>query len=164
MSMTMIASSISTRPKFTQFASRCGTGQPHIMCPIEKYMSKRVMATDHARRRRSFGVSVSFSISSALAMALLCGFSSELPPRGCAPYPAADTAFAMAEGLASPSTDIELVSRETATESTPGTLCTAFSTLATHAAQLIPVTLYCSIVTLFPAGLPALMSIKNHQS
>ena len=48
-------------------------------------------------------------------------------------------------GLAVPSTLMELVSRLTEQEVTPSTLDTAFSTRALHAAQLIPVTEYCSI-------------------
>ena len=44
-----------------------------------------------------------------------------------------------------PSTPIEWVSRLTEQDVTPGTALTAFSTRALHAAQLIPVTLYCSI-------------------
>ena len=44
-----------------------------------------------------------------------------------------------------PSTPIEFVSRLTAHEVTPGTAETAFSTRAEHAAQLMPVTLYCFI-------------------
>ena len=47
-----------------------------------------------------------------------------------------------------PSTPMELVSRLTETESTPGTFATAFSTLAWHAAQLMPVTMYCSMILL----------------
>ena len=47
-------------------------------------------------------------------------------------------------GAAVPVTPIELVSRLTEQLSTPGTARTAFSTRALHAAQLIPVTLYCS--------------------
>ena len=39
-----------------------------------------------------------------------------------------------------------IISRLTEQAVTPGTLFTAFSTRALHAAQLIPVTLYCSIV------------------
>ena len=46
---------------------------------------------------------------------------------------------------AEPSTLIELVKRLTEQEVTPGTWDTAFSTRAEHAAQLIPVTIYCSI-------------------
>ena len=40
---------------------------------------------------------------------------------------------------------MELVKRLTEQEVTPGTLPTAFSTRAEQAAQLMPVTLYCSI-------------------
>jgi len=40
---------------------------------------------------------------------------------------------------------MELVKRLTEQELTPGTFETAFSTLALQAAQLIPVTVYCSI-------------------
>ena len=53
---------------------------------------------------------------------------------------------------------MELVSRLTEQPVTPGTLFTAFSTRAEQAAQLIPVTLYCSIVftpdksSMFAAG------------
>jgi hypothetical protein len=45
-----------------------------------------------------------------------------------------------------PSTPIELVNKLTEQETTPGTLDTAFSTRALQAAQLIPVTKYCSIL------------------
>ena len=48
-----------------------------------------------------------------------------------------------------PSTPIELVRRLTEHDVTPGTLDTAFSTRVLHAAQLMPVTVYCSIL-LFP--------------
>ena len=41
-----------------------------------------------------------------------------------------------------PSTPMELVSRLTETEETPGTCETAFSTRAWQAAQLMPVTMY----------------------
>ena len=47
--------------------------------------------------------------------------------------------------LAVPSTPMEFVSRLTEQLATPGTLLTAFSTRAEQAAQLMPVTLYCSI-------------------
>ena len=52
----------------------------------------------------------------------------------------------MAAALAVPSTPMELVSRLTEQLVTPGTAFTAFSTRAEQAAQLMPVTLYCSIV------------------
>ena len=45
-----------------------------------------------------------------------------------------------------PSTPMEFVKRLTEQDVTPGTLDTAFSTRAEQAAQLIPVTLYCSII------------------
>ena len=45
-----------------------------------------------------------------------------------------------------PSTPIEFVKRLTEQPVTPGTFNTAFSTRALHAAQLMPVTLYCSIL------------------
>src|SRR5699024_9081825 len=61
------------------------------------------------------------------------------------PYPASSTAAMISVGDAVPSTPMELVSRLTEQDVTPGTLDTAFSTRALHAAQLIPVTLYCSI-------------------
>ena len=41
---------------------------------------------------------------------------------------------------------MELVSRLTEHSVTPGTFETAFSTRALHAAQLMPVTLYCFII------------------
>ena len=44
---------------------------------------------------------------------------------------------------------MEFVSRLTEQDVTPGTLLTAFSTRVLHAAQLIPVTLYCSILLPF---------------
>ena len=53
-----------------------------------------------------------------------------------------------------PSTPMELVSRLTEQAVTPGTALTAFSTRAEQAAQLIPVTLYCSISISFPYSLP----------
>ena len=51
----------------------------------------------------------------------------------------------MASGEAVPFTPMELVSRLTEQLVTPSTLETAFSTRALQAAQLMPVTLYCSI-------------------
>ena len=45
-----------------------------------------------------------------------------------------------------PSTPIEFVRRLTEQDVTPGTFDTAFSTRAEQAAQLMPVTLYCSIM------------------
>ena len=51
---------------------------------------------------------------------------------------------------AEPSTCIELVRRLTEHEDTPSTFKTAFSTRALHAAQLMPVTLYCFIDSSHP--------------
>ena len=51
----------------------------------------------------------------------------------------------MALSAAVPSTPMEFVSRLTEQDVTPGTLETAFSTRALHAAQLMPVTLNCFI-------------------
>ena len=53
----------------------------------------------------------------------------------------------IASGEASPSTPIEFVRRLTEHSVTPGTFRTAFSTRALHAAQLMPVTLYCFILS-----------------
>ena len=53
----------------------------------------------------------------------------------------------MSAAEAVPSTPMELVSRLTEQLATPGTLLTAFSTRAEQAAQLMPVTLNCSIKT-----------------
>ena len=51
----------------------------------------------------------------------------------------------MLSALALPSTPMEFVKRLTVQDVTPGTLETAFSTRALHAAQLMPFTLNCSI-------------------
>ena len=58
----------------------------------------------------------------------------------------------MAAALAVPSTPMEFVSRLTEQLVTPGTAFTAFSTRAEQAAQLMPVTLYCSIIVLLKIG------------
>ena len=63
-----------------------------------------------------------------------------------APYPASSTAFIISAGLTLPCTPIEFVKRLTEQLSTPESFDTAFSTRALHAAQLIPVTTYCSIL------------------
>ena len=52
----------------------------------------------------------------------------------------------LAASLAVPSTPMELVSRLTEQLVTPGTFFTAFSTRAEQAAQLMPVTLYLSLI------------------
>ena len=66
MTMMMIVSSISVRPMATWLPSRKpGSGQPHIMWPMERYISTSRKPTDAIRRRFSFGVSWSSSASSA---------------------------------------------------------------------------------------------------
>ena len=75
--------------------------------------------------------------------ALFCAF---------AVYPAFSTARMISSGAAVPSTVIEFVSRLTEQDETPSTPPTAFSTLAEHAAQLIPPTSYLSIIS--PLSLP----------
>ena len=93
-------------------------------------------------RRFNTGVSRSFNRSSAPAAA---GRFFASAPFTAAPYPASSTAFIISCSGADPSTPMELVSRLTEQDVTPGTLATAFSTRALQAAQLIPVTVYCSI-------------------
>ena len=58
------------------------------------------------------------------------------------------TAAMISSASAVPSTPMELVRRLTEQEVTPFTPDTAFSTRAAQAAQLIPVTVYCSIIEL----------------
>ena len=53
----------------------------------------------------------------------------------------------IASQVAVPSTPIEFVSRLTEHAVTPGTFDTAFSTRLLHAAQLMPVTVYCFMVS-----------------
>ena len=72
------------------------------------------------------GVVLSSSASSCSCFEGLLLFA----PLTDAPYPAASTALMITSGVAVPSTPIELVRRLTAQLSTPGTLLTAFSTLA----------------------------------
>ena len=48
-----------------------GSGQPHIMCPMEMYMRTAKKPTDAMRRFLSFGVSRSFRASSAAALGLV---------------------------------------------------------------------------------------------
>jgi len=103
--------------------------------------------TELNRRRFMTGVSLSFSISSYSAVEADCDV---LPfsPFFDAPYPAFSTAAIISAGEAVPSTPMEFVRRLTAQDVTPGTFDTAFSTRVWQAAQLMPVTLYCSIVCL----------------
>ena len=108
------------------------------------YISTARKPTDSRSLRFSFGVSRSRRASSCAV------YGSAIPSAGAAPftlapYPAASTARMISSRGAVPSTPMELVSRLTDTEDTPGTFPTAFSTRAWHAAQLMPVTIYCSI-------------------
>ncbi len=112
------------------------------MWPIEMYIRTTRKTSDAISRRFSAGVSRSLSASSASAADAEAVFSA---PFFEAPYPASSTALTIASGEAVPSTPIEFVSRLTEQDVTPGTFETAFSTRVLHAAQLIPVTVYCSI-------------------
>ena len=126
---------------------------------MEKYIKTAKNPSDQYNRCRNIGVSRSFNISSAAEIPPIPGAPAETalpgtpafprpaPPRSRfeAPYPACSTAAITASGAAAPSTPIELVNKLTEQEVTPSTLETAFSTRALHAAQLIPVTVYCSI-------------------
>ena len=106
------------------------------MWPIVIYMSMRRKTTDAASLFFSLGVSVSRSRASSPGAVCFETPSSRLE----APYPAFSTALMISEEDAVPSTLMEFVRRLTAQEETPGTSETAFSTLAWHAAQLMPVT------------------------
>ena len=106
---------------------------------------------DSSSLRTSFGVSVSFSASSSAASLADAAdpdppapdAPSVFPPAACglAPYPASSTALITCSSVAVPSTAIELVSRETLTDFTPGTFATAFSTWAWQDAHVMPVTM-----------------------
>ena len=143
----------------TWFPSRNeGTGQFHIIWPIEKYIRGMRKHRDAINRRFIFGVSRSFSESSASAMDIPPVFpASCAAPFSDAPYPASSTAAMTSAGEAVPSTPMELVSRLTEQDVTPGTCDTAFSTRALQAAQLMPVTLYCSIL------IPPISSVSEGQ-
>ena len=80
MTMTMAESSNSTRPTATWLPSKNpGSGKPHIMCPMDTYINTMRKPRDQRSRRRSFGVSVSFSSSSA-ADAVFCAAPFLLAP------------------------------------------------------------------------------------
>ena len=119
-----------------------GTGQSHIICPMEKYIrtSKKTRDADNLL----FKTGVSLSSRKASSFSRL-PFSVSAPRFFDAPYPALTTAAITASSEAVPSTPMELVKRLTVQEVTPSTFPTAFSTRALHAAQLIPVTVYCSM-------------------
>ena len=144
MTITSAARRSSYNPIATWFPSRNeGSGQFHSMCPIETYISGTRRITDATSRRFIFGVSVSFSESESFFVFPLFDFDEEF--LRLAPYPAFSTAFTISSAEAVPSTPSEFVRRLTAQLFTPGTALTAFSTRVWQAAQLIPVTLYCSI-------------------
>ena len=111
-----------------------------MLCPMVIYIRRRRKPTDQISLLRRCGISGFEYVSSAFGVCA-CPFRD-------APYPAFSTALMIASGEAVPSTPMEFVRRLTAHEVTPSTLLTAFSTRAWHAAQLIPVTLYCSKVIL----------------
>ena len=114
-------------------ARKDGSGHPHIICPMEKYMRINRKIREAIKRFLRAGVSVSFN-SSASSETEAFFLSKE------ALYPAAFTAAMISLGEAVPSTPMELVSRLTAQVVTPGTLETAFSTRALQAAQCMPLT------------------------
>ena len=116
---------------------------------MEKYIKTMRNPTDQISRCFSTGVSRSFRASSASTAAGPPGRAAV--PFSDAPYPASSTAAITAWGEAAPSTPMELVSRLTEQAVTPGTWDTAFSTLALQAAQLMPVTLYCFMIS---SGVP----------
>ena len=116
---------------------------------MEKYISTSRKPTDQMSRRFKTGVSRSFRASSASAAP--GPLRSTAAPFSDAPYPAPSTAAMISRGVAVPSTPMELVSRLTEQAVTPGTFATAFSTLALQAAQLMPVTLYCFMIS---SGVP----------
>ena len=152
----------------TWFSRKKGTGKPNIICPMEKYMRTSRTTIELFSLRIIFGVSVSFRASSCSRSFSDAGRAFLFSPIFTAPYPARSTARMISSPDALPSTVIELVRRLTLHCVTPGTPRTAFSTWAWHAAQLIPVTLYFSILPLpvcqfqetligsvFPPDLPA---------
>ena len=152
MNMITTVSKSCTSPIATWFPSKnAGSGHPHIICPMEKYISTARKPTEVTSLFFKRGVSRSFNISS-------CGIASAAPavpapPRffSAAPYPAFSTARMISCGAAVPSTPMEFVRRLTEQDVTPGTSDTAFSTRALHAAQLIPVTVYCFIFLTLPS-------------
>ena len=129
-------------------SKNAGTGQFHIEWPMEKYMRTSKNVTEEISLLFRTGVSLSRSASSSCASFSLAdspAFCCSCAPRLEAPYPASSTALMICASDAVPSTPMEFVSRLTEHSVTPGTFETAFSTRAWQAAQLIPVTVYCSI-------------------
>ena len=126
-------------------SKKCGSGHPHIMCPMETYIRTIKKPREAISRFFSTGVSLSFSASVSEDGRV---FRSVFPYFSAASYPALRTAAMISSASTVPSTPMELVSRLTEQEVTPFTPDTAFSTRAVQAAQLIPVTVYCSIIYL----------------
>ncbi len=125
-------------------AKNSGSGQFHIICPMDRYINTRRKPIEAYSLCFNAGVTVSFNRSSASDS---YGFAPDFfSPLRYALYPAFSTAFIISSGKTSPSTPMEFVRRLTEQDATPGTFSTAFSTLALQAAQLIPVTVYCSIM------------------
>ena len=144
MTMTATVSNSCKSPIATWLPSKKdGSGQPHIMCPMETYISTIQKPKEAKSRFFSAGVSRSFSASPSEDDRV---FRSVFLFFIAASYPALRTAAIISSASAVPSTPMELVSRLTEQEVTPFTPDTAFSTRAVQAAQLIPVTVYCSIV------------------
>ncbi len=111
---------------------------------METYISGIRKQREAMSLRFRIGVSVSFSIPASIASPPEA--SSAPPDDFCAaPYPAASTASITFAAGTSPSTPMEFVRRLTEQDVTPSSFETAFSTRALHAAQLMPVTVYCSI-------------------
>ena len=79
MTITMPASSSCTRPMATWLPSnQCGSGQPHIMWPMEKYISTSKKPTDAMRRRFSLGVSWSARASRSALVLLAAAVPADL--------------------------------------------------------------------------------------
>ena len=166
MTITMAVKINWISPIATWFPSKnAGSGQPHIICPMEKYMRTIRNPTEYQSLRFKTGVSWSFNASSA-SKDCACTLPSFPAPFTDAPYPASCTALMISADDAVPSTPMELVSRLTEQAVTPGTPETAFSTRLLQAAQLMPVTIYCSILLSFPPFSipPATASSQLHSS
>ena len=128
--ITIAASTICITVMPMWFPSRnFGSGRWNMVCPIEKYISTSRNTTDVTSLRLRTGLSLSSRAFSWASREFVEDWLSSAPCTA-APYPASSTAFTMASLLALPSTPMELVSKLTDTDSTPGTLLTAFSTCA----------------------------------
>ena len=143
MTVTAVQSRSSARPIPILFPERkAGSGQPHIICPIDMYISGARNTSDDIRRVRIRTNSSLLFKPELSCKDALSGFPAVVPVATAASYPAFSTAWIMSAGEAVPSTFIEFVSRFTWHSVTPEIPDTAFSTWALHAAQLMPVTLY----------------------